>query len=167
MSGKRSKAALGMLVAAAGAVAASSPYLPAIGPPALRFQLPVSAVTNRPDLPPLPSPLPSTAEDSEAALGTSPTNSLSVSNAEVAVAKSPPPLLVPFLQTTNSVPVLDSDEPTQAAIMEPPLITPDLILKYFTPISNGPSTVVAIPGAVAPGPAVFVPPSRAAYSIIP
>ena len=153
---------LGMLAATIGTVAAATPYLAVIGPPALRFNSPPS--TNRVVLPPLPAALPIAAVTENPSVPDPPP----VPPAPPpATEPAPAPTLISISDAADPMDAIDTNTAVQSVIMEPQVVTPSLLLKYFTRTSNGPVSELLIPSAIGPLAPAFIPPSKATYSTVP
>ncbi len=134
-------------------VSAGPGYLPVVGPAPLRFQAgsPPSANIIKMPLPP-PDPPPSAAKSASAAPP-------SAADAQTNAA----PAAVPALLTVTNNPV----SPEAAPANSEPKISPEMLLKYFTPSTNRPAGGVIAPLDFTP-PALAKPASSTAtYSTQP
>jgi hypothetical protein len=130
-------------------VMATPGYLPVIGPVALRFRVAAPPATNLTEvnLPP-PEPEPPAA---------------------VVAATNPPPAPVPvaLAPKTNAPVVLTTPEPAGSPTASDPMVSPQMLLKFFNRGTNGPANSVIAPMEFAP-PGVAKPPaSSATYTTSP
>jgi len=134
-------------------MSATSGYLPAVGPTALRYRPLPQIVTNLPKMAlPAPEPPPVVTNDVPAPVAAMATN-------------TPPP-------ATNAPPVIAA---TAAASPEPdmnfpgaaPKYSAQMLMKYFSHGTNGTSTGIIAPVDFAMPPANTTPPSTATYSTSP
>lgn len=111
----------------------SRAYLPTVGPVALRFRAPEQPATNLVRMP-LPPPQPE------------PAITLPPPDEPVAKKTAPPPAAAP--QTTNQP--APPPEPPVAPAVGDPMISPQMLLKYFNHSTNGPSSGIIAPMNFAP-----------------
>ena len=146
------------LLGLAFAVSASPGYLPAVGPAPLRFRPaapPAANLVKMPLPPPDPPPAapPSAAATPSAAAGT---------QANTAAPAAAPSSATVLLTATNN-----PAAPEAAAPGSDPRISPQMLLRYFTPSTNGPAGGIIAPLDFAPPVAPKPASSTATYSTQP
>jgi len=146
------------LLGLAFAVSASPGYLPAVGPAPLRFRPAAPPAANLVIMPlPPPDPPPS-APPSAASIPPPAAAAQAKTNAPAAGPASAPVLLT---ATNNPA------APEAAPPGSDPKISPQMLLKYFTPSTNGVSGGTIAPLDFAPPPAAKPPSSTATFSTQP
>jgi hypothetical protein len=142
------------LLGLAFAVSAGPGYLPAVGPAPLRFRTDPPPATNVVKMPlPPPDPPPSTS-----AVATD-----TQTNAAPATPAAAAPSAAPVLLTATNSPVT----PDAAPASSEPKISPEMLLKFFTPSTNRPSGEVIAPLDFAPPATAKPASSTATYSTQP
>jgi len=134
-------------------VSAAPGYLPAVGPAALRFRPAAPSGTNlvRMALPP-PDVAPTI-------LSTPSTNTAADTEVKPATAAAPPASAALILAATNTPPQQEA-----APFGSEPLISPQMLLKYFNRSTNGAGSGIIAPVDFAPPPAAPARSSTATYS---
>jgi len=139
-------------------VSASPGYLPVVGPAPLRFRPAAQSVTNLVRMP-LPPPDPPPA--------TPPPTPLTPPAAAVTEAKTAPPAAAPSSAPVILAPTNSPAGPDATPFGSEPMISPQMLLKYFNRSTNGTVSGVIAPVDFAP-PAVARPvSSTATYSTNP
>lgn len=136
-------------------VSATPGYLPAVGPVPLRFRPAAQSVTNlvRMPLPPpdLPPPEPSTP------------STPAIPSTAPAPSKQPPSVLPAASLPPTNAPV----EPNAVPSGSEPMISPQMLLRYFNRSTNGVGAGVIAPLQFAPPASTTPPSSTATYSTDP
>lgn len=126
-------------------------YLPAVGPVELRFRDPIQPITNMAQMP-LPQPfVEKTNEPPPVEM----------------VEKAPAPVQTPAVPPPDTNPPVPPPVPVSAPNPSDPMISPQMLLKYFNRNTNGASTGMIAPMEFAPPTQAAPPSSTATYTISP
>ena len=135
------------------AVSAGPGYLPTIGPAPLRFRAELPPAVNVVKMP-LPPPAPAPA---------APPPSSTTPTAAADIPTNAAPAAAPVLLTATNPPVTPEAVPASSE----PRISPEMLLKYFTPSPNRPASGVIAPLDFAPPATAKPASSTATYSVHP
>jgi hypothetical protein len=135
-------------------VSASSGYLPAVGPVALRYRPLPQIVTNMPKMA-LPMPA------APAPVAVAPTNF------PAAAAPTNLPVAAPVAPQTSAAPAMPLPEPDANFPASAPKYSAQMLMKYFNHSTNGTGSGVIAPVDFAMPPANTTPPSTGTYSTNP
>ncbi|MGA2175752.1 MAG: hypothetical protein ABSH38_12305 [Verrucomicrobiota bacterium] len=137
----------------AAALWAGSGYLPTVGPIPLRFRALPLLSTN---LASLPAPLPSDSTETE--------------GGDINASNAPQPLVIPPLAGANAdAAKADIMEVSSAPLLVPapapplePVVSPQMLIQYFLPSTNGPASGMGAPVGFLPPPPPAAPAAKAA-----
>jgi hypothetical protein len=135
------------------AVSAGPGYLPVVGPAPLRFRADLPPAANVVKMP-LPPPEPSPA---------APTSAATAPTASADLQTNAAPAAAPVLLTATNTPVTSEAAPGSSE----PRISPEMLLRFFTPSTNRPASGVIAPLDFAPPATAKPPSSTATYSVQP
>jgi len=154
-------AAVGAVFAGlASGVLAASGYLPAVGPVPLRFRPAAQPATNLVFIPLPPPDPPSPPPDASSAPPAPP----AATNTE---AKQTPPVIPPSSPGPTNTVASGPASPNDAASGSAPLISPQMLLRYFNRATNGAAAGIIAPVDFAPPAPATPPSSTATYSTDP